>query len=300
MALPTLLPNSRIQGKWNKNTYKVLKKLGEGGIGAVYQVVNLADNKNYALKLSEDNISLNREYGLLKDLEQIDIIVNAYEIDDLYINKNTYYFIVMEYIPGISLNKHRKNKKTSIMEALGVAIILLNCMGKLHEKGYILGDAKLDNIMVNGEGKVIRIIDLGGVVKMGSTIKEFTPAYDRASWQCGSRTSESTYDLFSATMILIQLLLVMELNPRNQSIGQIKEKLNNKSIDSEVKGHIISVLDGKKEDIKDFANTLLNLYNKERINEKIVQKKNTDYKINLFFASSLSLLLTTIWLLFVK
>lgn len=300
MVLPTLLPNTIIQGKWNKNSYKVIKKLGEGGIGAVYKVVNLAENKSYALKLSEDNISLNREFNLLKEFEEISIIANAYEIDDLDLGNKIYHFIIIEYIPGITLKKYRSEKRISLLAALGTLIILLKFMGELHEKGYILGDAKLDNIMVNGEGKVIRLIDLGGVVKIGSTIKEFTPAYDRASWQCGHRTSETSYDVFSATMILIQLLLDIELNPRKQSLIQIKENLNHKAIDHELKGHIIKVLDGKKVEIKDFANALLNLYNKKRIDEKNMRKKSMDYKIDIFFVSSLSLLLSTIWLLFVK
>ena len=300
MGLPILLPNTIVKGKWNKDSYKVIKKLGEGGIGAVYQVIDMTSNKKYALKLSEDNLSLNREYGLLKELEGIDIVVKGYEIDDIDIGNKTYYFIVVEYIPGVTLHSYSKNKKTTIVDALGTVIILLKFMGELHEKGYILGDTKLDNIMVNNDGNVIRLIDLGGVVKIGSTIKEFTPAYDRASWKCGDRISEDSYDLFSATMILIQLILGIDLNPRIQSIIKIKEKLNYKAIDNDLKGNIIGVLDGKKYNIKAFANTLLTLYNKERKKEHIIKKKNINYRINLFFVGSISLLISTLWLIFVK
>ncbi len=300
MELPILFPNNIIKGKWNNNSYRVIKKLGEGGIGAVYQVVDMTSNKKYALKLSEDNLSLNREYGLLKELEGIDIVVKGYEIDDIDIGNKTYYFIVVEYIPGVTLHSYSKNKKTNIVDALGTVIILLKFMGELHEKGYILGDTKLDNIMVNNDGNVIRLIDLGGVVKIGSTIKEFTPAYDRASWKCGDRISEDSYDLFSAIMILIQLILGIDLNPRIQSVIKIKEKLNYKAIDNDLKGNIIGVLDGKKYNIKAFANTLLTLYNKERKKEHIIKKKNINYRINLFFVGSISLLISTLWLIFVK
>lgn len=300
MGLPILFTNNIIKGKWNNNSYRVIKKLGEGGIGAVYQVIDITSNKKYALKLSEDNLSLNREYGLLKELEGIDIVVKGYEIDDIEISNKTYYFIAVEYIPGVTLRSYIKNKKVTIVDALGTVIILLKFMGELHEKGYVLGDTKLDNIMVNNDGSVIRIIDLGGVVKIGSTIKEFTPAYDRASWKCGDRISEASYDLFSAIMILIQLILGIDINPRIQSIIKIKEKLNYKAIDNDLKGNIIGVLDGKKYNIKDFANTLLTLYNKERKKEHIIKNKKINYKINLFFAGSISLLISTLWLIFVK
>ncbi|QUH19816.1 protein kinase domain-containing protein [Alkaliphilus sp. B6464] len=300
MELPILFPNNIIKGKWNNNSYRVIKKLGEGGIGAVYQVIDTTSNKKYALKLSEDNLSLNREYWLLKELEGIDIVVKGYEIDDIDIGNKIYYFIVIEYIPGVTLHSYSKNKKTTVVDALGTVIILLKFMGELHEKGYILGDTKLDNIMVNNDGNAIRLIDLGGVVKIGSTIKEFTPAYDRASWKCGDRISEDSYDLFSAIMILIQLILGIDLNPRIQSVIKIKEKLNYKAIDNDLKGNIIGVLDGKKYNIKAFANTLLTLYNKERKKQHIIKKKNINYRINLFFVGSISLLISTLWLIFVK
>ncbi len=300
MSLPLLTPNTIIVGKWNKNSYKIVKKLGEGGVGAVYQITNMADNKRYALKLSEDNISINREYGLLQELDGIHIIVNCYEIDDLEMNSKIYHFIVIEYIHGTTLNKYRKNKKITTVEALGIAIILLKFMGELHEKGYILGDAKLDNIMVNNEGKIIRFIDLGGVVRIGATIKEFTPAYDRASWQCGDRISEVSYDLFSATMILIQLLLEIDLHPKKQSAFKIKERLNCMNSNMELKKNIIDVMDGKKKNAKDFANTILNLYNKERELERTRKIKSTDNKINLYFFGSLTLLISTIWIILFK
>lgn len=298
--LPLLFPNSILKGKWNNNSYKIVKKLGEGGIGAVYEVIEVCNNKKYALKLSEDNISLNREYNLLREFKEIDIIVKGYEIDDVDLNGKTYYFIVLEYIPGISLNSYRKNKKINNTKALGIAIILFKAMEKLHEKGYILGDAKLNNIMVNEEGKVIKLIDLGGVVNINSTIKEFTPAYDRASWGCGHRIGESCYDLFSGTMILVQLILGINLNPRTQKLNTIKEKLKSKDIDKDFKINVIKVLNGEKYTIKDFANALLKIYNKEEEKEQTIIKKSLDYKMNLFFIGSLFLLISSILLNLVK
>ncbi len=173
-------------------------------------------------------------------------------------------------------------------------------MHEIHGNGYILGDSKLNNIMVNSEGKVIKIIDLGGVVKIGSTIKEFTPSYDRASWKCGDRIAEESYDLFSATMILIQLILGINVNPKIQKLSKIKEKLNYKSIDTELKGHIIKVLEGKEKNVKNFANVLLKIYNKESKKEQVIKKKDINLRINLFFAGSVSLLIFSIWLNFFK
>ncbi|ABW17992.1 serine/threonine protein kinase [Alkaliphilus oremlandii OhILAs] len=301
MFLPLLMPNTTIVGKWNKKTYRVMEKLGEGGIGAVYRVVDVLDGRNYALKLSEDNLSLNREYELLKKFEAIDTIVRVYEIDDMHVGDKIYYFLLMEYIPGITLNEYRKNRSISVAESIGIVIILLKVMGEIHRRGYILGDTKLDNIMVNGEGKVTKIIDLGGVVKINAGIKEFTPAYDRASWQCGHRVAEESYDIFSAAMILTQLLLAkFTFNPKVKSIHRVKEELMNKKINGELKESLIPILNGEKKGVKDFANTLLTIYNKERALEVMRKNKSRDKKINVYFFCSLSFFIYTVILILRK
>ncbi|HZJ77063.1 MAG TPA: protein kinase, partial [Oscillospiraceae bacterium] len=269
MALSNLSYNDTIEGKWNKNRYRIIKKLGEGGIGTVYKAINPGDNRVYALKFSEDNMSLNREYGILRKLEHVANVVKAYEIDDADINNKIYYFIAMEYINGDTLNNYRKRNKIGVAGALHITIILLKFMDEIHKEGYILGDTKLNNIMVNNKGGKIRFIDLGGAVETGSAIKEFTPAYDRAGWGCGYRISEPSYDLFSAVMVLTQLLLEIDINPRKQTLDRIKTRLNNKVADRALKTSITEILNGRKEDVKSFANTLLAIYNKRRIEEEI-------------------------------
>lgn len=297
MPLPVLYPNYIVEGKWNRNRYKIVKKLGEGGVGTVYKAINLYDRGKYALKVSKDNISLNREYNILKELKEIDGIVDVYEIDDLYIGGRLYYFIVIEYVEGISLNAYRRKNRLKTSEILHITIILLKVMGQIHKKGYILGDSKLDNIMVKRNGE-IKLIDLGGVVKFGDTIKEFTPAYDRASWQAGKRIAEASYDLFSASIILSQLLLDLDIEPGKQELGHIIARLNRRIENYSLKVNIIKVLSGEKNHIKIFANTLLSLYNEESVKEKIVRDQELNYKINLFFIGSLFLFIFTIWLNF--
>lgn len=299
MPLPILSRNDIVEGKWNKNKYIILKKLGEGGIGAVYKVADLCDKRKYALKFSQDNISLNREYNILKQLGGTDKIAQVYEIDDVDIRGRVYYFIVMEYINGSTLNVYRRRNKIKLAQALNIVIELLNFMREIHKRGYILGDSKLDNIIINHRNE-IKFIDLGGVVRLGGCIKEFTPAYDRASWGCGYRIAEPSYDIFSATMILVQLLLKVHINPRKQTRASIKGLLDKKAIDDILKVKIFAILNGEKKDAKNFANALLTLYNEESVKEKIVNKRNINYKVNLFFLGSLFLFIFTLWLNFIK
>lgn len=300
MPLPNLFCNYVIEGKWNKNRYRIVKKLGEGAVGAVYEAMGLGDNKRYALKFGEDNISLNREYNILKELEDVVNVVKAYEIDDVNIGGRIYYFVIIEYVSGSTLNDYRKKNNVAITGALYITIILLKLMGEIHSKGYILGDTNLNNIIIGNSEQEIKFVDLGGVVGIGAAIKEFTPTYDRASWRCGCRISEPSYDIFSAAMILTQLLLKIDIDPRKQTLDRLVAKLDNGVVNEVLRIYIIGTLYGKKEDAKNFANALLTIYNEERIKEKIVKKQKSDYRINLFFVGSLSLFIFTAWLIFIK
>ena len=67
--------------------------------------------------------------------------------------------------------------------------------------------------------RCLKIIDWGGVTPMGCSVKEFTPVYDRASWDKGIRTADAEYDLFSLSMLFAVLLLGGEIQPNQISFS---------------------------------------------------------------------------------
>ncbi|WP_053955563.1 serine/threonine protein kinase [Inediibacterium massiliense] len=214
-----------IIGKWNKNVYKILDILGEGGVGKVYKVKDQSTNQIWALKVSDDLQSITKEYDMLKKFFYMDAIPCIKEIDDFIFQNHRLYYIVMEYIQGKNLKEYIKTKKVSIKSTLGIILFIGNVFKNLHDQNFIFGDLKLENIMIDEKNHKIKIIDLGGVVCVGDSIKEFTPNYDRASWNMGIRRADEKYDLFSITILMIHLLTGTIFCPHETSIKKMIQKL---------------------------------------------------------------------------
>ncbi|MCK9906216.1 serine/threonine-protein kinase, partial [Frankia sp. Cpl3] len=83
---------------------------------------------------------------------------------------------------------------------------LLARLQVLHSHGWVFGDLKPENIIVTRTEKQVRLIDFGGVTKLGNAVRQFTEEYDRATWQAGDRRAEISYDLFSLAMVMIRLV----------------------------------------------------------------------------------------------
>ena len=149
----------------NNKEYNIIKELGKGGFGNVYQVSR--DNKYYAIKVipiineSKDKIkSFEKEAEILSNFN-CDNIVKYY--DSSKDNNNIY--IVMEYCDGDNLksfiNKHNDDR-TSIEENILINIIKQLCIGikEMHNKKIIHRDLKPENIFIN-ENMNIKIGDFG-------------------------------------------------------------------------------------------------------------------------------------------
>lgn len=298
MNIPQLSPSSIIEGRWNKNRYVIKEKIGEGGIATVYLGEDIRTRQQYAIKVSNDSISINREYQLLKKFHKVDMIVETYGIDDLKLDGETYYYILLEYIEGENLKEYCEKNKLDNTIIISIILIILKGLQAFHAEEYIVGDLKLENLMLDKRNSKLKIIDLGGVVKKGDCIKEFTPLYDRASWRCGERIAEASYDFFTVMMIFIKLLLKEPINPKNQKINDVIGKLKGLSLDEELKNFIVEGLLQKNKSLHCPIEKLKALYDREwnhqRQKKFLLRKK----RIDLFFGFSILFFLTTIIFLF--
>lgn len=298
MEGPLLMPNMIIESKWKGKSYKVIKMLGKGGTARVYMVMENSSKKLYAMKISSDNLSLNREFQLLQCFSSIDFIVKAYEIDDVVIDNQLWHFLLLEYIDGVDIKQYIEKSKLDTLTMLSLIIILLEEISKIHILGYILGDLKLENIMLDSRNKRLRLIDMGGAVKLDSPIKEYTPAYDRASWGCGERKAEPSYDQFTLIMIMIRLLLRRKLNPQQHKLENIIKELEAMDISLQLTDFIKDGLYNKDISFKAFTKTIKELYNIEgirRIKRKEEKKERIINKV--FVASTVFLIITGVLIL---
>jgi len=195
--------------------------LGCGSIGAVYLVQ--ASRGLYALKIGFDKMGIISEVNTLRQLSSVQgqsLGPFFVEMDDW----NGLTFYVMEYIRGQSVSSFIKQNGNEWIVVF--MLQLLTELEKLHQEGYIFGDLKPDNLIVAGPSPKIRLLDVGGVTKIGRSVKEFTSFYDRAYWGAGSRKAEPSYDLFSLAMVFFHVAHPDVSFNKQDGMKQIERKLS--------------------------------------------------------------------------
>ena len=195
------------------SNFKILKKLGEGGMGVVYQAEDINLERMVAIKF------LPREIAAQKDAKQrfkieakaaaalnhpnITTIYQIEEADDKL-------FIVMEYIEGKELSDVIKSAIPNPKSAIDYALQIAEGLKAAHEKGIVHRDIKSANIMLTNKGQ-IKIMDFGlakfsgqqGVTKDGSTLG--TVAY-MSPEQAGGDAVDHRSDIWSFGVVLYEML----------------------------------------------------------------------------------------------
>ncbi len=144
--------------------YEVLRKLGEGGMGAVYEAHQIALDRSVALKVLPPHLANNRDFITRFSREALSVArlnhTNIVQIHDIGKEEGTYFFS-MEFVRGITLGDMiEKQGKMDVETAVGYILQAARGMEYAHKRHVIHRDIKPDNIMVNEEG-VAKVADLG-------------------------------------------------------------------------------------------------------------------------------------------
>ena len=144
--------------------YKIIEKLGGGGMGIVYKAQDLKLDRYVALKFLPPHLTKSDEekQRFIHEAKstsalQHNNICTIHEIDETDDNQ---IFICMDYYEGETLDKKIKEKPLAIEEAINIAIQIAQGLAKAHEKEIVHRDIKPANIMLSKEG-VIKILDFG-------------------------------------------------------------------------------------------------------------------------------------------
>jgi serine/threonine protein kinase len=155
-------------GKWrrfNIGKYKVLERLGAGGMGSVYLCEHKLMRRRVAVKVlptakAEDPSSLERFYREARAVAALDHpnIVRAYDIDQ----DDNLHFLVMEYVDGSSLQEiGKKIGQFDVLRACHYIYQAALGLQHAHETaGLVHRDIKPGNILVDRSG-VVKILDMG-------------------------------------------------------------------------------------------------------------------------------------------
>ncbi len=141
--------------------YKILEKLGEGGMGEVYKAQDTKLDRFVALKFlpsqltaSEDDKSRFIQEAKAASAMNHPNVCTIHSIEE----HNNQLFIVMEHVDGVTL---RDNKQVlSEKKILEIAAQIADGLGAAHEKGIVHRDIKPENIMIRKDG-IVQIMDFG-------------------------------------------------------------------------------------------------------------------------------------------
>ncbi|MFH2035275.1 MAG: protein kinase [Candidatus Zixiibacteriota bacterium] len=149
--------------------FKIIRKLGEGGMGEVYLAEDEKLGRKVAIKVLQkeffDNAErlsrFNREARTAAKINHPNVM-SIYDIGEMAQDNSdsTLSYIVMEYIEGESLSNHIATKNPKLTDLLRIGSKIASGLAAAHKLGIVHRDIKMENIMINSDGE-IKILDFG-------------------------------------------------------------------------------------------------------------------------------------------
>jgi len=143
--------------------YRIIEKLGSGGMGEVYLAEDTKLGRKVALKLLAEELTQNRDRLSRFDQEAYAAsalnhpnILTIYEMGD----EGGRHFIATEFIDGITLRKRLMNSPMDLAEVLEIAIQVAGALEEAHAARIVHRDIKPENIMIRRNGHV-KVLDFG-------------------------------------------------------------------------------------------------------------------------------------------
>jgi serine/threonine-protein kinase len=194
--------------------YKLLEKLGQGGMGVVYKAQDLKLDRVVALKFLPPHLSGNDEEKKrfiyeAKAASALDHanICTIYEIDE---TNDGRMFIAMAYYEGETLKKKVISNQLSVNRVIEIATQIAQGLAKAHAHGIVHRDLKPENVIITKDG-VAKIVDFGLAKLTGHTrltkdgTTKGTAAYMSPEQARGEDTDYRT-DIGSLGVVMYEML----------------------------------------------------------------------------------------------
>jgi len=201
--------------------YRILEKLGEGGMGIVYKAEDTHLHRLVAIKflpaeLTSDPVCKQRFIQEAQAASALDHpnICTIYEFNE---TEDGQLYIVMAYYDGDSLSKKIEQSPLPSLEAVNIAIQIARGLSKAHSKGIVHRDIKAINLILTRD-HIVKILDFG-VAKLTGRGEKSSTEIDGES--IGPSTGTSSYmspeqitggviddrtDIWSLGVVLYQLI----------------------------------------------------------------------------------------------
>ena len=219
--------------------YRILNKIGTGGMGAVYLAEHPLIGKRVALKVIHRELASNRDVvsRFFQEARAVNKIGNEHivEIHDFGQTPEGDHFFIMEYLEGQTLaSVLAREAKVEIMRALHIGAQIAGALAAAHTAGIIHRDVKPDNIMLMarlGDRDFVKVLDFGlakvfsaeTAVKTAAGVLLGTPQY-MSPEACESKGDvDHRTDIYALGVLLFQMTTgVLPFN--GESMGEVLVK----------------------------------------------------------------------------
>lgn len=197
--------------------YKVVSKIGEGGMGTVYLAEHTTISRKVAIKFLNP-VFLQNAYIKKEFINEAQILANLYHPNIvLFIDFGTFgnnFYFIMEFVEGISLDKIIFNKNYHLSEKLVIKVFTDILMGLdyAHKNGVIHRDLKPSNIIISKDW-TSKLLDFGiakilsaDVSDKSTGIRVGTPYYMSPEQILKSNIIDLRTDIYSIGITMFEVL----------------------------------------------------------------------------------------------
>lgn len=208
--------------------YRIVRQLGEGGMGAVYEGVHVAIERRVAIKVLHAEYARNREFAarFFNEARAVNIVRHPglVQVSDFGQTESGLAYLVMEYLSGETLAERlRRLSRLSEAEALHIVQQLASALAAAHAHGIVHRDLKPGNVMIVTEhsgssGERVKLLDFGiaklsqanqpgADVRTRTGLPMGTPLY-MAPEQCrGDSEIDGRTDVYALGIMLYQMVV---------------------------------------------------------------------------------------------
>ena len=193
------------------NKYKVLKKIGAGGMGVVYEAEHLHLNKRFAIKSIRSKYTTNTDFHARFNHEAKTQALlqhpNIIQVTD-YISEGGHFYLVMEYVAGKGLNQLIKKQQLGEEALLSIAKDVLKSLHHAHSKGIIHRDIKPSNIMIAKDNSAM-LMDFGIAFLADDNAQQRdvagSPSYMSPEQFKNPETMDHRSDIYSMGIVMFEM-----------------------------------------------------------------------------------------------
>ncbi|MBI2190903.1 MAG: serine/threonine protein kinase [Planctomycetes bacterium] len=198
--------------------YRLMERLGMGGMGTVYKAIDVPLNRVVALKILSTQLATDQKYveRFLREARSAAALNHPNIVGALDVGQEgKFFYFTMEFIDGTTIQQRLKAQgKFSGAEALNIVLQVAQALQHASSKNIIHRDIKPDNIMITSGGEV-KLTDLGlakAVDNQDATITQAgrmlgTPHYASPEQIRGELTIDGRTDIYSLGMTLYHMVV---------------------------------------------------------------------------------------------